>query len=240
MKTIISQPRYQPTVNYLQRLYWADVFVLLDDVQRQGRGVENRNRILHGGKAEWLTIPIRSDSRQKIMHTVIDGDRWIAEHRRKLIQAYRSHPFFDENLIEVMYFGIMDKSAFYSDVLEAFLGNVCDLFGFVPKLIRASVLGINHAATGPAHLLDICKAVGATQYISGANGLHYGVKEVFADRLPVLYNIHENTVYAQPGMDFFVPWLAFFDQLCCTGLDETCTAIKTPLTLTTGEEITHV
>jgi len=239
MKTAISQPRYLPAVNYLQRLYWTDVFVLLDDVQRQGRGVENRNKILRGGKAEWLTIPISSESREKIMHTVINGNSWITTHRRKLIMAYQRHPFFDESFIYAAYSGIMDKSTFYVDALETFLRNVCALFDFAPKLIRASCLDINHAVNGPAHLLDICMAVDATLYISGANGLRYGVEETFAGRIPVLYNIHENAAYAQPGDTSFVPWLAFFDQLFCVGLEKTRAAIIEPLTIA-KEKTIHV
>jgi hypothetical protein len=57
MKIVISQPRYLPTLNYLIRLYFSDCFVLLDNVQRQARGYENRNKLLMPS-AKWLSISI--------------------------------------------------------------------------------------------------------------------------------------------------------------------------------------
>lgn len=59
-KLVISQPRYLPVISYLQRLYFADIFVFLDNVQRQPRGVENRNKIIVNGKEKWLSIPVKS------------------------------------------------------------------------------------------------------------------------------------------------------------------------------------
>ena len=47
MKTVaISQPRYLPAINYLDRIVRADVFVLLDTCQHQPRAFEHRNRVL--------------------------------------------------------------------------------------------------------------------------------------------------------------------------------------------------
>jgi hypothetical protein len=227
-------------VNYLQRLFHADVFVLLDDVQRQGRGVENRNKILCNGKAEWLTIPIRSGHREKIAATIVDGNTWVAWHYNKIISAYKRHPFFDEAIVREAYTGIGQETGLgFTDVVERFLRNVCTLFGFTPNFIRASRLSIDHEKAGPEHLYAICRAVGATAYISGANGIQYGVGEIFAGWIPVLYNICSLKEYSQYGQQEFVPWLSFFDQIFSVGLERTSEWITEPLTLVPEEDIRH-
>ena len=67
---VISQPRYLPALNYLQRLYFADIFVIFDVVQREVRGFENRNKLLLP-KPKWLTIPVSSSGREKIYKSVL-------------------------------------------------------------------------------------------------------------------------------------------------------------------------
>ena len=58
MKIAISQPRYLPALNYLQRIVVSDKFVLLDDVQHQSRAFEHRNKVRDAKKSRWLSIPI--------------------------------------------------------------------------------------------------------------------------------------------------------------------------------------
>lgn len=230
MKVVISQPRYLPVISYLQRLYHADVFVFLDNVQIQRRGVENRNRILVNGKVKWLTIPVASSRLEKICSAKIHGLDWIEEHSRKLVEAYKKHPFFNNAYVNAYYKGVEDilkKTNFsYAETLIRLVLNACEMFGFKPNFVRASELNIPEAR-GVENLYNIAKAVGAKVYISGGNGRQYGVKEYFESRdIKVKFHDPEIEVYPQYGSQEFVPFLCFFDTLFNIGHDGTIAMIN--------------
>ncbi len=225
MRVVISQPRYLPAVSYLQRLYNADLFVFLDNVQRQSRGVENRNKILVNGVVKWLTIPVKSSSREKIYNAKIDSHAWVEEHKNKILNAYRKHPFFNHLLLELYYKHVEkilhEKDYSYSDTIIHLVLNASKIFGFEPKVVKATELNVP-AVDGVENLFNIAKAVNAKVYISGGNGRQYGVKEYFESRgIKVLFHDPKIEVYPQYGVKEFVPWLCFFDTLFNVGLENT-------------------
>ncbi|WP_371362952.1 hypothetical protein SRRS_39650 [Sporomusa rhizae] len=224
MKSIaISQPRYLPALNYLQRIAITDVFVLLDNVQRQSRGIENRNKILTSGKPQWLTIPIASSSREKIQNTVVSNDGWIEHHKKSLHFTYCKHPYYNRELIEAYYKDL--NSLNYVDMIETMLTNLCEIFGIKINFVRTSSLSINQDITGVENLYVISKDLKADLYLSGSNGRDYGVKECFEGNQPkikVLFHDFDYPVYAQFGNSAqnFQPWLCFFDPLFNLGTDK--------------------
>ena len=234
---VVSQPRYLPALTYLQRLHFADTFVMLDNVQRQKRGFENRNRVLVNGKTRWLTIPSASSSREIIANTTIDGVDWIAEHKQKLVQYYNSAPFFKDEYIEEYYKDLEDKIVEFNFDFSASIihlkNNICTLLGFSPNIVRASSLNSSEveAANGPDKIFEIAKVVKTDLYISGHNGRQYGIKDSFAkSNIEVKFHEDQPVEYAQ-GVHEFIPHLAFFDSLFYAGLDETVRQVKKEPTL---------
>ncbi len=228
MKTVvISQPRYLPIIGYFQRLCNANLFVFLDNVQRQARGVENRNRILNNGKIQWLTIPVASSSRSLIYDTVIAGSEWVSKHKNILREAYKKHDYFDEGYIELYYKdveNVLEKTRYnYAETIIHTILNACDMFGINirDKIVKATDLNIPNSK-GVENLYNIMKAVGGGIYVSGSNGRVYGVKEYFEARgIKVLFHDPEILTYPQKGAKEFVPWLCFFDTLFNIGYDKT-------------------
>ncbi|MCS7284552.1 MAG: WbqC family protein [Hydrogenobacter thermophilus] len=233
MKVIISQPRYLPHISYMKRLYFADLFVFLDNVQRQARGVENRNKIMSAdGKPILLTIPVKSSTREKISKSIIDGEDWVEKHIKTLEFNYKKHSFYSEAQVYAYYSSIYEtlrSSGYsYSTTLIKFVLNACNIFGFIPRFCRATELEIPDAK-GVENLYNIAKAVSAQVYISGSNGRAYGVKEYFERRgIKVLFHDPEPFVYSQKNAKCFVDWLAFFDPLFNVGLERVMEYIKAP------------
>ncbi len=224
MKVVISQPRYLPVVSYLQRLYNADIFVFLDNVQRQYLGVENRNKILVNGKLKWLTIPVSSSRLEKIYKSQIGGSDWVKEHKNKIFEAYKKHKYFDMKYLDLYYQSVEEtliKIGYnYADTLIHLVINACKIFDFKPRVIRATELNLPDAK-GVENLFNIAKAVGANIYVSGSNGRQYGVKEYFEARgIKVLFHDPKIEPYPQKGSQEFVPWLCFFDTLFNIGLEK--------------------
>jgi hypothetical protein len=222
---VISQPRYLPAITYCQRLFFADKFVILDNVQRQTRGFENRNRVLVNGEKKWITIPSKSSSRALIRNTAIQGNDWIADHKQKLYDYYSAAPYFDESYIE-RYYGDIDKiideiNYDFTETLIYLIKNLCSIFHFSPDIIRASSMGsaaIEEAA-GPDKLLEIAKFVDADIYVSGLNGREYGIIETFQEsNTKVKFHADTPERYDQKLADGnFEPNMAFFDALFYAG-----------------------
>src|SRR3569623_1528068 len=58
----VMQPYLFPYLGYFQLMAASDVFVSYDDAQYMKGGWINRNRIVVGGKAAWITLPVRKAS----------------------------------------------------------------------------------------------------------------------------------------------------------------------------------
>jgi len=223
--TVISQPRYLPALTYLQRLHFAETFVLLDNVQRQKRGFENRNRVLVNASPKWLTIPSKSSSRALIQDTIIDGSEWITNHKKKLDEYYNEAPFYDPSLIDLYYGDLEDQIALmdydFTESLAYLIKNICRMLNFEPVLLRASQLNSKEVeeAEGPDKIFEIAKQTETDLYISGINGREYGILECFEQSsIGVKFHTDQPTPYSQAGYDF-VPHLAFFDALFYAGKD---------------------
>lgn len=219
---VISQPRYAPILSYIQRLYKADLFVVLDDVQRQSRAFENRNKILLNGKPTWLTIPIASSSRALICDTKIANLEWIEEHRLQLINAYFGHPHYEQKIIDMFYHKlgkVVENLNFeYADVALHLLQQTCNLLEFEMKFIKSSTLMVEDK--GPHKIVNLCKKVEATHYICGHPAKAYGVEGAFEDTNIVLtYHDAETPTHSQHEMEKFVPWMGFYDILFNTGIE---------------------
>lgn len=227
MKTVISQPRYLPALNYLQRLYFADKFVILDVVQRQSRGWENRNKLLLP-EPSWLTVPVSSSSRSLIFDTLIDGRDWLADHKKRVCQHYSKAPFFSEQLLDEA-FSLNEDSNRYVDVLVALMKNACRLLSFEPKFIFASDLLVPDEFTqgGVEVLRLISERVKADIYVSGPNGRKYGVVEGFlGSGTGVLFHDFKHPQYEQLNHPF-VPYMGYLDALFYCGVKWLSCVIRT-------------
>ena len=238
MNVIISQPRYLPAINYINRVAQAERFILLDTVQRQSRGWENRNKLLCQGQPKWVTMPIASSSRALICDTFAKDGDWINEHESAIRQYYKSAPFFDELLLSRYFDPIrnsLKKSDFnFSKLIRSSIDGLEDIFEFRSHVVRASNLDSNRAnwERGPEELLRLAQSVDAKKYISGPNGREYGVDAAFSCKnLEVKYHEFEHPVYTQYGSPSFVSHLGFFDILFNIGLARTQKIVHTPLKL---------
>jgi hypothetical protein len=231
MKVVISQPRYLPAINYLTRLYFSDIFILLDNVQRQARGFENRNKLFLPNLS-WLSIPIESSSREVLFTTKISNNSWVDEHKMKIAAAYSSYPNFDPALLDCWYKDVAKQISFV-DAIKVYLENVCFSINFKPNMVLASEVLGKEQKYGVSNLVDLVSSISKNeqcecQYISGANGRDYGVKEAFCDvGVPVLFHDWEPERYLQVGQDEFVSFLAFPDLVFNIGIKELEKLVKT-------------
>ncbi len=171
MKVAIHQPQYLPWLGYLDKLDSADVFILLDTVQFKKHEWQNRNRIRTKDGWQWLTVPIIDRFPERIDRVEInDGVTWARKHGQALRLHYGRAPFWEA--VGPALLGILERPwARLRDLNVAMLALLCEQLGTATRCVLASTLTAREEPTD--RLIDLCHAVGGTEYLSGRGGPEY-------------------------------------------------------------------
>ena len=181
-RVVILQSNYIPWRGYFDLIGLADVFVLYDEVQYTKNDWRNRNRVRTANGAVWLTVPVRTNNRfgQRIRDTRIADRRWAAKHWRTLSQAYAKAAHFEayRSLFARLY-GEAAEIADLSTVNRHFLDAICGVLGIDTPMVRSEALPGRVGQT--ERLVDICRALEATCYLTGPAARDYLDERQFAD-----------------------------------------------------------
>ncbi|MBI2204637.1 MAG: WbqC family protein [Candidatus Rokubacteria bacterium] len=218
MKVAIHQPHYLPWLGYFAKWAAADVFVLLDTVQYEKNGWQNRNRIKTRDGARWLTIPVRSRLGMPIREVPIDDDQpWTRRHLTTIAQAYARAPYLERHheALRAFYERTWTRLAPATAASAQWLA---EALGIRTPARLASDLGIT-TADPSGRLVDICRALGATTYLAGGDATSYlDVRPFAAAGLTVLQQRYGHPEYRQEHGPF-VPFLSALDVLLMHGDD---------------------
>ena len=210
----IHQPHYLPWLRYFEKVARSDVFILLDDVQYEKNGYQNRNKIKTAQGWTYLTVPVARPTLRPIRDIEIDSrGAWSEKHRRTLELSYRKASYFTD------YWPALDGllrhewtrlGALNRAMTELFMGQL----GIETRLVASTELDVPGEAT--ERLANLCAAVGGTEYLSGAYAVQaYLDPEVLQARgIRLAFQEWEAPQYSQlyPGAGF-VPDLAIVDLL---------------------------
>ena len=235
MTTIaISQPRFLPAINYLQRIYHVDQFVILDNVQHQKQGFEHRNKIANGDKVEWASLQVdrSSTSRPIISNMRLTANTGVMSIFNKCCQFYREAPFFDEELLRnVLMLDSSPSEVVFTSYVVASLKVIFDQLNITVspgKFLFASELNLANNS-GPTNLSKICEKLFCTKYISGSNGRNY-LESSWPDNISIQYHDFDYPTYSRAPYEH-IPWLCFLDPLFWAGAPFVREQIQTPFCL---------
>lgn len=217
MKIAISQPRYLPALNYLQRIHISDIFVILDTVQHQRRAYEHRNKIKStNGKGVWCSIPLlKNSSRPIIKELKVHDHQWIQQHKKTIESYYKNAHYFDRDVLDKIYGNINEVD--FVDIIHKITINICRLLNIKYSFIYASELALT--SSNDKLLYEITKKVNGSEYLSGPNGRNYIDKKLFKD-ITLTYHEFDFPQYQQVNGEF-IPWMSIVDQLFNVGLSKT-------------------
>jgi hypothetical protein len=211
----IHQPNYLPWIGYFQKIHRSDVFVLLDDAEYSSRSWINRNKIKTPDGWSWLTVPV-GGSDEKIRDVEITADDWRTTHLKSFQHNYRNADHYDEfaDVLEDVY---ATEWTLLADLNVRLLREICRHVSMEFEFVRSSTLDID--ATGTERLVDICEAVGGTQYLSGQGADGYMEEERFSEvGIELEYQSFEHPAYEQRFGEF-ASKLSFIDAVLNVGGD---------------------
>lgn len=207
----IHQPAYLPWLGYLDRIARSDVFIFLDTVQYEKNSFINRNRIKTPSGPLWLTVPVKMKGHilSTLQETEINqAEPWRDKHLKSIYYNYRRAPRFEECYarLEVLFSQEFIKLAdmcFHQ--LEFWLKEA----GIGTKLIRAQNLPVS--ANKSDLVLEICRSLEATEYISGPLGRDYlRISDFEETGIKLEFHEYSTPLYPQQH-GAFIPNLSIVD-----------------------------
>lgn len=217
----IHQPQYLPYLGFFHKVKHCDIFVAMDSVQFDRRGLQHRNKVKTPQGEQWLTIPVKHRSREEEMigSMVINNELpWSRKHWSTIQTNYARSAYFDKYAPELQ--TILDKE--WTNLCELdmeLLQWVMDKLEINKPIVYLSELNVE--GNKSELLINTCKAVEADTYLSGPGGRRYMDLEAFATAdVEIIWQEFTFPTYHQvlPELDF-IPNLSIIDTLLCWGPD---------------------
>lgn len=209
------QPAYLAWPGYFDRILNSDLLIYLDDVKLDHSSktrFTNRNKINTSNGPIWLTLPLKlKGNRDKnINELLLVEDQWRKKHKKNIYFNYKNAPFFNE-----LSPSILSSYEYNWDSMVEFIYHLDNLFfeflNIKTKIIYSSEMNVNGVKGD--YILNLCKAVGANEYISGPFGVDYLDKSVFKrENIKVLIHEHHPISYTQNFINF-TPYLSIIDLI---------------------------
>lgn len=212
----ILQPSYIPWLGYFDQINRVDTFIFYDDVLYTKNDWRNRNKIKTSQGATWLTIPV--DIHNRLTNHLLIKDAPLADedilkkHLKAIELNYKKAPFFKE-FFPILTLLFSEQYIFLSDVNISIIKAISDFLGIKKiNFLKSSDLDIvNENPTD--RLIDICKKLKATHYLTGNSAKNYLDEKLFAKNGIILeYQEYIHPTYKQLWGDF-VPYLSVIDLI---------------------------
>jgi hypothetical protein len=172
----IHQPNFFPRLSTLAKLFTADIWVVLDDVQFARRDYQHRCRVTGpDGTERWLTVPVHlSAGRDTLIQDVIVADPDHASARvssiiRRDYRHSRYWPDVRDQVTQVQ--EVFAHSDRLTEISEASTLALLRALGWTGAVYRSSELMARPGRS--QHLADLTVAAGAGTYLCGTGGARY-------------------------------------------------------------------
>lgn len=229
MITAIMQPTYLPWAGYFALMTRCECFVFLDDVQFDRRSWQSRNRIAVGGKEHLISVSTKKAPRDALIQDIClnDSTGWRHKHQKTLEVSYMKSAF-GADLIDPLNATLSQESLSYlSDLNIALISLIAKTLDLTPTFVRASELHCRSKRSH--HLLEICRAIGTSVYISPEGSQAYLAEDGFTDFLgdiPMKFHRFTPRPYPQKRSKEFIPFLSIVDVIANVGPDATQRYLK--------------
>ena len=177
----------------------------------------NRNKIIVPNDWTWLTVPINKSDKFLLNKDVrINNEiNWKSIHWKKLTRSYTNSNFFKTFSSE--FENIYKKNwELLFDFNFELLNWIIDFLNIKIEIIKESELDTSGKST--ERLVNICKSVDATTYVSGIGGLNYIDENSFKkNSISLEYQNFTHPIYEQNLSSEFIPNLSIIDYMSNVG-----------------------
>ena len=220
MKLAIMQPYFLPYIGYFQLIKAVDKYVIFDDVNFIKKWWITRNNILLDGKSFLFTLTLLEASQNKHINEII-----VSNGQSKILKtisiAYKKAPYFSS------VFPMIEKIFDYENKnLAQYVGNsiihISDYLRLDTEFVYSSDIKEKDTSLKSQHkILNICKVLGASEYINAIGGVNLYSKELFEEHNIKLSFLKTQPIEYKQFNECFVPNLSILDVLMFNSVEQT-------------------
>ncbi|MFS0919253.1 WbqC family protein [Brevibacillus sp. 179-C 1.1 NHS] len=222
MRVAIMQPYLFPYIGYFQLIHAVDTFVIFDDVNYITRGWINRNYVLLNEKKHLFTLPLNNASQNRLIKETTISKEYNNRNKilRLIEQAYKKAPNF--NVIFPMISGILlNQENNLSKYISNSLSEISKYLEIQTNFLHSSEHFIEKSnLKGQNRIIEICKAIGATEYINAIGGRELYDKEFFSLNSITLSFVETDGIVYKQFNNEFVPYLSIIDSMMFLSKEE--------------------
>ncbi|HUW61754.1 MAG TPA: WbqC family protein [Candidatus Bathyarchaeia archaeon] len=214
----IHQLHYVPWLRYFEKIARTDVFIVLDNIQFNKNGWQNRNKIKSATGVPTLTVPVFETFAQNLDEVRIRCDvPWRRKHWQSIRQSYAKASFFSH------YAGFLEHTwsqdwQMLNDLNRHMLPFFLGALGITTPVVYAS--DVNVPGTATERLVNLIKAVGGDTYYSGAYATEVYLDAGMLQDAGIGLELQRWRAPAYPQLHGgFVPDLSIIDLLMNCGPD---------------------
>lgn len=214
----IHQPNFLPYLGFFDKARRSDVFIIYDTAQYSKNEFHNRNKIKTSSGPLWLTIPVSYKFGQKINQVKISNSVFVKKHLESIKCNYVKAPYFDKYFpeIERIYSKALTENNL-SNFSVSFLEFFFRVLKVKAKIVKASDLDLSPGLKSAEAIVEICKKVKASEYLSGAGAREYLDEKVLKESgINLAWQSFTHPVYPQ-CFGTFLPNMSVLDAVFNVG-----------------------
>ncbi len=207
----IHQPNYIPYLGLFHKINQSDIFVFYDNAQYTKGDYHNRNTIKTANWESLLTIPVQVSLWDKINEVKLNK-KAVLKHLKTIDQSYKKAEYYSDvfPFLKELFEYETDNLASFN---ENFIVKVCEYIWINTKFIKLSEILPNLETSSTEALVEICKAVNATEYISWSWWKNYIESDKFENNwIKLNFQDFNHPEYKQLWWDF-KPYMSIIDLL---------------------------
>jgi hypothetical protein len=221
MKLGIMQPYFFPYIGYWQLINAVEKYVICDDVNFIKGGWVNRNKILINGKGKLINLRMHNASQNKFINQVevLGNPVYNKELLKTLEICYKKAPHY-EDVFPVIESIIKLDERNLARYLEFSIRRVCEYLSIGPDFIVSSTITKNCNLRRQDKVIEICKIIGADEYINAIGGQALYFPEDFAAQGIQLKFLKTGEIRYQQFKNKFVKNLSIIDVMMFNSIKE--------------------
>ena len=213
------QPVYLPWLGLFHKIALANRFCIFDIAQYQTKDFNNRNKIKTNAGPIWLSVPVESKDHlsKRLSEVKIVNNGWNRKHFRSIDLAYRKARYYQDYIGELETILLRRTYDYLVDLNFATLDFGLRALGLRVPIVPASDYSFQGHKSDL--VLDMCRQLGATTYIFGAQGRDYADVESFRSAgIEACFQEYRHPTYPQLHGPF-EPYMSVIDLLFNAGAE---------------------
>lgn len=221
----IHQPNFFPWLGFFNKVNSSNMFIFLTEAKRSKNDKYlTRSLILNNHSKKYLSIPL-GPKQLKIKNLELPlGSKWRVDMLNLLHASYSKSKYYDEMLSDIEKLIMFDCQYFSEFSLNA-------IYFFMKNLKIEKNYSIDSDfnadfGEGTSRLVNLCKEVNASKYLSGQGAKSYINEESFLNNdIDLIYQDFSPRPYEQLSKKF-IPGLSIIDVLFNCGYELTENLVK--------------